>query len=117
MTRGSTSYQNGLAAEDIAARHYLALGATEFARRWKTPEGEIDLIVNLAGMLIFVEVKARKTLAIAAGAITAKQKGRLMNCAQQYLAKHADLNADCRFDLAMVDRLGACEVIENILAD
>ncbi|MBL4806558.1 MAG: YraN family protein [Rhodobacteraceae bacterium] len=116
MSRGSTAYHNGVAAEDIALRLYEARGGVELARRWKTREGEIDLIVRLADVIIFVEVKARKTLATAAGAITEKQQLRLMNCANQYLAKYADLNTDCRFDLVMVDRQGVAEILENILA-
>jgi len=116
VSRGSTAFHNGMAAEDIAARQYIAQGAVELARRWKTKEGEIDLVVRLDEKIIFVEVKARKTLNLAAGSITVKQQQRLLNCAHEYLAKYADLNADCRFDLAMVDRQGQCEVLENILA-
>lgn len=116
MNRGSRAYHNGLAAEDIAARHYTALGAKELARRWKTKAGEIDLVFRLDDVIVFIEVKARKTHAIAAAAITANQQQRLLNCASEYLAQNADLNADCRFDLAMVDGQGQCAVLENILA-
>jgi len=116
VSRGSRAFHNGLAAEDIAARHYIALGAVELARRWKTKHGEIDLIFQQGGVIIFVEVKARKTHDLAAGAITSKQQQRLLNCAHEYLAKHADMNADCRFDLAMVDGQGQCGILENILA-
>ncbi len=115
MRSGSRAFHNGMAAEDIALRHYISRGCTELERRWKTPDGEIDLIIDQNGLVIFVEVKARKTLDMAAGAITQKQQLRLMNCARQYLAKHANLNADCRFDLAMIDGTGQCEILENIL--
>ena len=115
MSKGSRAYHNGLAAEDIAARQYTALGGVEMARRWKTKHGEIDLVFRLGDMIIFVEVKARKTHEIAAGAITAKQQQRLVNCAHEYLAEFADMNADCRFDLAMVDGQGRVEILENIL--
>ncbi len=114
MNRGSRAYHNGIAAEDIAARQYASLGGVELARRWKTKAGEIDLVFRLGGVIVFIEVKARKTHDIAAGAITASQQQRLLNCAHEYLAQYADLNADCRFDLAMVDGQGQCAVLENI---
>ncbi len=113
---GSTAYHNGMAAEDIALRAYEAQGATLLARRWKRREGEIDLIVEHGGVLVFVEVKARPTLEQALGALSPAQQARLLACASQYLAKHASLNADCRFDLAAVDRQGQVEIIENVLA-
>ncbi len=73
------------------------------------------MIIDLQGIIIFVEVKARKTLEIAAAAITKKQQFRLLNCANQYLAAHAGLNADCRFDLVAVDQRGEAEILENVL--
>ena len=115
MSRGSTAFHNGMAAEDSAARAYEAKGGTVVARRWKVPEGEIDLIVELGGVIVFVEVKARKTMAAAIAALQPAQQARLLACAEQYLATHAHLNAPCRFDLAGVDCSGRIEIIENAL--
>ncbi|MBL1435475.1 MAG: YraN family protein [Rhodobacteraceae bacterium] len=115
MSRGSTAFHNGMAAEDIAARAYEAKGGKVLAQRWKVPEGEIDLIVELAGVIVFVEVKARKNMAAALGALQPAQQTRLMACAEQYLAQKADLNTACRFDLAALDHTGRIEIIENAL--
>ncbi len=115
MSRGSTAFHNGMAAEDIAARAYEAKGGKVLARRWKVPEGEIDLIIELGGMIVFVEVKARKNMAAALGALQPAQQARLVACAEQYLAQNANLNAACRFDLAAVDRTGCIEIVENAL--
>jgi len=115
MIRGSTAFHNGMAAEDIAARAYEARGGTVLARRWKVAEGEIDLIIDLEGVIVFVEVKARKTMAAAMGALQPMQQARLVACAEQYLAKTATLNKACRFDLAAVDHVGRIEMIENAL--
>ncbi len=116
MSRGSTAFHNGMAAEDIAARHYRALGGQILARRWKVPEGEIDLVVGLDGVIVFVEVKSSQTLARALAALRPAQQARIVACAEQYLARHATLNTDCRFDLLAVDRAGRLEQLENILA-
>lgn len=115
MSRGSTSYHNGMAAEEIAARAYLARGGVELARRWKVPQGEIDLIVELDGVIVFVEVKARKTLTAALSALLPAQQVRLLACAELYLASHASLSTACRFDLCGVDQFGESEIIENAL--
>ena len=115
MSRGSTAFHNGMAAEDIAARAYEARGGKILARRWKVPEGEIDLIVKLEGSIVFVEVKARKSIGAALRALLPAQQARIVACAEQYLAIHADLNAACRFDLAAIDHAGRLEVVENVL--
>jgi putative endonuclease len=115
MSKGSTAFHNGMAAEEIAARTYEARGGKVLARRWKVPAGEIDLIVELGGVIVFVEVKARKTMAAARGALQPAQQARLVACAEQYLAKYASLNSECRFDLCAVDQTGRFEVIENAL--
>lgn len=116
MSRGSTAFHNGMAAEDTAARAYIAMGGRVLARRWKVPEGEIDLVVHLDGVIVFVEVKSRKTLAAAMAALRPAQQARLVACAEQYLAKYANLNTACRFDLAALDISGHIEIIKNALS-
>ena len=113
---GSTAYQNGLAAEDIAVRLYEAQQGRVLERRWKRRSGEIDLIVSIGGRIVFVEVKARKTLAIAAESLSQKQQHRMFNTAQLYLAESgAGMNAETRFDVVLVDRQGGTEILENAL--
>ncbi|MCF6273626.1 MAG: YraN family protein [Rhodobacteraceae bacterium] len=116
MSRGAESFHNGLAAESIAARHYEALGGRVLAQRWKMRSGEIDLIIDLEDVLVFVEVKARKTLEAAVFALRPAQQARLISAAESYLAQHSTLNAPCRFDLVAVDSAGRIEVLKNIMA-
>jgi putative endonuclease len=108
---GALSHHSGLAAEDAAARAYLAEGGQVRAARWRCPEGEIDLVVELPDEIVFVEVKARK--AGAAAAVTPRQWARIGAAASRYLAERTDGTRPCRFDLALVDRFGRLERIEN----
>ncbi len=45
--------------------------------------------------------------------VTARQWARISAAASRYLAEHTDGTVPCRFDLALVDRMGRLERIEN----
>lgn len=111
---GASSYHAGQAAEDIAERLYVAQGAQIVARRFKTKDGEIDVIARLGGTLVFVEVKARKTLETASVSISARQWARIEATALGYL-QYAGLpmETEMRFDVVLVDRAGGAEIIED----
>lgn len=73
----------------------------------RTGRGEIDLVAARGDLLAFVEVKARPTLAMAAAAIGAKQRARLIAAATAWLAAQPALAArDIRFDVLLVDAVG-----------
>ena len=110
----AVAHQSGLAAEEIAARRYRAEGGRVRASRWRCPEGELDLVVELPGEIVFVEVKARR--AHDAEAVTPRQWARIGAAASRYLAEETDGTRPCRFDLALVDRTGRLERIENARA-
>lgn len=73
------------------------------AQRYKTPVGEIDLIVHKKGMLVFVEVKARKTLEEAAQSITKRMQGRITRAGQYYISQNPHWgDKEIRFDVITV---------------
>lgn len=113
---GQLSHAAGLAAEDAVARHYRDAGATPLAQRWRGGGGEIDLVYARGDAIIFVEVKKSRSHASAAAALGAGQQARLRGAAETYLGGlPAGLDTECRFDVALVDAIGAVEVIENAL--
>lgn len=105
------TYHQGLAAEDMAAARYVAMGGIVRETRWRCPEGEIDLVIDTPDAVIFVEVKARRGHDRAA--VTARQWARIGAAATRYLAENTDGARPCRFDLVLVDRMGRIECIEN----
>lgn len=111
---GLGRHQVGLAAEDQVARLYADRGATILARRHRSPAGEIDLIVLLHGILIFVEVKRRKTGDFD-GVIPERQWRRLEQAATAYIfdAQTKGVIHGCRFDAALIGPDGTCRIIEN----
>lgn len=110
---GRGAHQGGLAAEEAVLALYRAEGARPLAVRWRCREGEIDLVLRTGATIVFVEVKARRAHAAAAEAIPPAQWRRLRAAATRFLAEAGDPAADCRFDVALVDRTGVVERIEN----
>ncbi|MGF1501533.1 MAG: YraN family protein [Paracoccaceae bacterium] len=106
-------HHGGLAAEDAALAAYEARGARLLARRWRVAEGEIDLVLEAAGVTVFVEVKARARIG-ADSPIGPRQKARLAAAATRWLAEHP--TPACRFDAALVDRSGRVAILEHALS-
>ncbi|WP_138465063.1 YraN family protein [Poseidonocella sp. HB161398] len=113
---GATGYHAGLAAEDCVARHYEASGHRLRARRWRGRGGEIDLILEDAAGLVFVEVKKSRNFEQALARFTDRQMRRICEAACEYVAgEPAQMDTPMRFDLALVDGHGQTQVVENIL--
>jgi len=84
------------------------------ARRLRTPAGEVDVLAERDGLLAILEVKARRTLAGAAAALSARQRGRLLAAAELILSEHPDWGrAGVRFDVLVVDATGAVRRIAD----
>jgi putative endonuclease len=99
----TVAFRLGLSAETRAAALLLVKGFRIVARRWRSPVGEIDLIVRRGRLLVFVEVKARGAFDDAAEAVTERQRRRIAAAAEAWLASHADdLDRDIRFDAVLV---------------
>ncbi|MEM9432557.1 MAG: YraN family protein [Pseudomonadota bacterium] len=111
---GSTRYHAGAAAEAAVEQTYTQAGYRILARRLRTKRGEIDLIAEKDGVLVFVEVKKSKSFAEAAARLSARQMTRIAAAAEIFLASQPDgLNSAVRFDVALLDGKGQIEVLEN----
>ena len=89
-------------------------GWTILRRRLRTPAGEIDLIAEKDGLLAIVEVKARASLADAAGALTKRQQARLLAATDILLATNPDWGTQgVRFDMLLVDPAGVVRRIAD----
>jgi putative endonuclease len=97
------AFKLGLSAESRAAMLLLAKGYRIAARRWKTPVGEIDIVARRRRELVFVEVKARDSLDLAAESVSRKSQLRIIAAAEYWMAQHPK-DADCfgRFDVMLV---------------
>ena len=90
--------------EDLAAAHYRRLGYEILDRNWRSPTGELDLIVRTGETIVFSEVKARRTADYgpASAAVTVAKQRRIRQLAIEWLRAH-DLHADSlRFDVVAI---------------
>ncbi|WP_321500395.1 YraN family protein [Breoghania sp.] len=97
------AYRLGLSAEGRASLWLRLKGYRVLAKRYRTPRGEIDLIVRRGRTIAFVEVKARSTRAAALEAITGRAQYRIVEAAHLWLARHPHLtDFTLRFDAVLV---------------
>jgi putative endonuclease len=101
--QGAERYGRG--AERWAEIYLRLKGYRVLARRYKTPVGEIDLIVRRGRVIAFVEVKARPDQDSGLYAISPTAQRRISRAAELWLAKHPDARAfDVRFDAIVIMR-------------
>ena len=100
--------------ENLAARHYRRLGYRILDRNWTSPSGELDLVVERDGVIVFSEVKARRSdrYGPAAAAVGPDKQRRIRRLATEWLAINRPARVGLRFDVVAVT--GAhIEVIES----
>jgi putative endonuclease len=107
----------GARGEDRAADWYRAAGYDVVARNWRCAEGELDLVVERPGELVFCEVKTRSSdrFGVPAEAVTIAKQRRLRMLAARFLADHVldagTAGRNIRFDVVAVSG-SAVDVIE-----
>jgi putative endonuclease len=110
MAKGATN-RAGARAEDAAAEVLRRAGLRLLFRNWRCRHGEIDLIAAEGRTLVFAEVRLRNGAGFFGGAresITAAKRGRLLAAARLFLARHGE--ADCRFDVLLIDAQSGGEI-------
>lgn len=88
-----SNYASGVDAENTAAQCLARDGYQILNRRYKTPAGEIDLVVSRGDELKFVEVKKRRNAEEAAWAITGRQQRRIIDAASYWMQNFPEQNA------------------------
>jgi putative endonuclease len=94
----------GDAAEDHALHYLQQRGLTLLQRNFRCKGGEIDLVMQDDGALVFVEVRKRADTRYggAAASVTGRKQARLIIAAQVFLQRYRQPPA-CRFDVIAID--------------
>lgn len=90
--------------EDLAASHLRRQGYEIVDRNWRCEHGEIDLVVRRGPLVVFCEVKARRSDAHGspAEAVDRRKQVRLRRLAAAWLAAHGTRRVDVRFDVVAI---------------
>jgi len=113
---GTVSYHAGLSAEDQVSRHYARDGHVILSRRWRGKAGEIDLVAEKDGTIVFVEVKKSRSHARAAERLSTRQLQRIYHSAEDFIGHlPAGSNTPCRVDVALLNGQGQIDILPNVL--
>ena len=97
------SHQTGKKGEEIATQYLVKAGYEVLDTNWQSNHQEIDIIARTKDLLIFAEVKTRRSDAYGSPEVfvtRAKQK-MLIKAANHYMALHK-MSLEARFDIITV---------------
>jgi len=108
----------GDAAEAAACARLEAEGCRILERNVRFREGEIDIVADERGTLVFVEVRMRRSdrFGGADGSVDVFKRRRLVRAAQHFLLRHFGAGTrvpPCRFDVITADGDGIRDWIRD----
>ena len=109
----------GIVGENIACAELLQRGYAILERRYRTRYGEIDIVAEDEGTIVFVEVKAREDVRFgtAAEQVTRNKQRKVVSRAVEYLARKRVTDRPCRFDVVAIDFAGTPAQTITVYAD
>jgi putative endonuclease len=104
MTSTDPRISLGKLGEELACDELQRRGYAILARRFRTRVGEIDIVARDGSSLVFVEVKARRTVrfGLPLEAIGYRKRRRMCAMAAEYLSRCRPRTRSCRFDVVSV---------------
>ncbi len=95
--------RSGRWAEMLAAAAYMLRGYQILERRFRAPQGEIDLIARRGRLIAFIEVKLRRDIDAAILAVAPASRRRLERAAGNFLSLRPHFGEFAvRYDIAAV---------------
>ena len=103
-----------MTGEQAAGNAYLRRGYRVLARNWRCRLGELDLVVERRGVLVFCEVKSRRGGGFGGGfeAVTWRKRAKLRSLAHAFLQETGFRSDAIRFDVASVESGGRRSDVE-----
>lgn len=91
--------------EALAAERLAGLGYRILERNWRCALGEIDVVAQDGDILVFVEVKTRRSMNFGAPeeSVTQAKGRRLLDLGVQYCADHDLDDVEWRIDLVAIE--------------
>lgn len=99
----------GLHGEDLACAELEWLGYSIIERRYRSRFGEIDIVANDAGTVVFVEVKTKTNGSFGdpVEEVTAQKRRQVISMGEEFYSSRCRPGTQCRFDVVGVDLAAA----------
>ncbi len=112
----------GFLGEDAAEKELKKQGYSVIERNFRCRHGEIDIIAEHGGAIVFVEVKTRsnRSFGAPASSIDSRKKRHIIMTAKHYIEVRGISDRDARFDVVSIELNGdapAVEVIKDAFGD
>ena len=114
----------GILGEKLAKDFLKKRGYHIKETNYRCPEGEIDIVAKHKDYLVFIEVRAKKSLEFGSPeeSITSAKMGRLRTAITHYRQTHNNLPQLWRIDVVAVEldqkgKLSRIELIENAVSE
>lgn len=108
------AFRRGWISEILAAFFLMAKGYRILALRYKTPLGEVDIVARKGDLVVFCEVKARKSVNEAVFAVSTTAQKRIRNASDLWLSKQAKASVlSQRYDIIAITPWSLPTQIEN----
>ena len=107
----------GQQAEDIALKFLQAKGMRLIARNYRCKLGEIDLVMQDDGALVFIEVRYRKQSDFGDGAesVDFRKQQKIIRSADHFLQQHRQYSqSPCRIDVISISKQQNSDCQETI---
>jgi len=107
----------GRSGEEVAVRYLSEQGYNIVACNLRTPVGEVDIIASKSNILVFVEVKTRRSLSFGSPleAVGPRKQRQIIRAAQWYLSNSPHRRLHPRFDVIAILYLSTGPQIEHIV--
>ncbi len=107
----------GRRGEDLAATYLEGKGYLILQRNYRSEAGEMDIVAQDGGCLVFVEVRARSTREYGTPeeSITPSKAQRLIEVAQGYLQEQGESAREWRIDLVAIHWSGESYRLHHIV--
>ena len=114
----------GILGEKLAGEFLERKGYRIIQTNYRCPEGEIDIVAEHEGSLVFVEVRTKRSQEFGSPeeSITPAKMERLRAAAARYIQNHQNPPASWRIDAVVVEldrsnRVSRIELIENAVEE
>lgn len=109
-------FGTGRTGEALARRYLAERGYRIRDVNWRGRRGELDVVAEKDGWLVFVEVRTKRTLRFgtAREAVDGRKRRQILRVAEEYVIRQRLAERPLRFDCIFVDWRGDEPVLEHV---